>query len=176
MTAGLESDQDTGSNKVGQHPVPNRWRAGVIGCLREHKLRGLEAVRFGNGDRKPDHVQEEIQHDDKRGDSEDPLERLRAQVVRADPNKEEHFGQDPLDSSELDIRLIGGKRQPEDVDLGQQEVRGGLAVGCDERGPRGGAPPGNDESEESSIATSTGLGRPAVSVRAIAVFRRLTYK
>ena len=115
-----------------------------------------------DGDWQPNYVEEEVQQDNASCDAEDGPVGLRAQVVHANGQEQDDLGTDPLNGTELDVVNVRRERQAEDIDLGKQEVRRGLTVGCDERGPRSRAPPGDDEAEEPSVALASRFGSPEV--------------
>lgn len=87
---------------------------------------------------------------------------LGIEVVHADGEEQKGFCHDPLDGAELDISDVGGIAQAKDGNFTEQVVGGSLAIGRNKSGPCGGAPPGNDETEETTISAATGFGSPTV--------------
>ena len=126
MARCLKSDQNARRNVVAEHPIPH-WRStGLVVGLSEDVFRTVESVRLGDRDWKPDDIQQEIEYDDIRSCSEDPLVRLRVQVIHADADAKKAFRDDPLHSSEADVVGVSWEVEPEDSDLRKQEIGRGL--------------------------------------------------
>lgn len=117
MATGFEANKHTRRDIVGQHPVPNRRRAGFVCSLGENPFGGLKAVCLRDADGKPNDIQEEVKHNDGRRQPENSAIRLGVQVIHSDGKKQEDFGDNPLDSPEFDVCDIGREVYAKDGDL-----------------------------------------------------------
>lgn len=110
VSRGFKSNKNASSNIVRQHPVPNRRSTSQIVRGGEGKLCRLETVGLRHGDREPDDVQDEVEDDQSCRNSEDPLVRLRVEVIHANCEEENALGDNPLDRAELDVGYVGDER------------------------------------------------------------------
>ena len=83
----LVANEDSSSDEVTEHPVPNRRRSSIVIRLSEDELGRLEAVALTHCDRQPDEVEEKVEHDDTNGQTEDHFVSLRVQVVHSNADE-----------------------------------------------------------------------------------------
>ena len=159
---GLEANQDTCCDIVRQHPVPDGRSACFVVRLGEHVLRGLEAICLGHSDGQPDEVEHEVEQDQVGRDAEDPAIDLGVAVVHANSEEENDFGDYPLHCAELYVVDIRSEGKPENANLGENEVGGGLTQTGDESCPRCCSPPCDKETEQPAVLCATSFCGPEV--------------
>lgn len=74
MARSIKSNQNTGSSKIGQTPIPACGGTGAV--VRRHKsvVGGTETPGIDDADGQPDHVEQEVEKDHGGGAVEDPSE------------------------------------------------------------------------------------------------------
>lgn len=155
MATGFETDQDTSRDIVGEHPIPDRWRACLICGLCKDPFCRLETIGLGHANWKPDDVQEEIEHDDASRQPENVAVRLRIKIVHPDGYEQEDLGYDPLYSTKLDVVDISREVYTKYGDLREEKIGCTLAIGGKESGPGRATPPSNNEAKKPAITAST---------------------
>ena len=93
-----------------QHPVPDWWSTRKILSTCEGELGRLESIGLRYCDREPDDVQGEVENNYGSSNPEDPFVSLRVEVVHANGEAKDGFGNDPLYGTELDIASVGDER------------------------------------------------------------------
>ena len=164
MACRFVADENASCHVEGEHPVPDGWSASLIVLLRKDPFCRLESISLADSDGKPDQVEHKVQDNHGSASSEDPLVCPCGQIVEADGDEEESFGDDPLHCTELDVVDIGGVVKAKDCDFREQEISCSLGERRDKCRPRSAGPPSDHEAEESSEARSTGFCRPAVTL------------
>lgn len=141
-------------------PVPNGRSSTEVVCSSENKVCRLKSISSRNTDREPNHVHQPIKDNDTRGNPEDIFVETRREPVHQDSNCQENLCHNPLNSTEIDIVDVGGEIKIERIDFGEDIVCCSLRIGSTECRPSGRRPPGDDESEQSSVFSSSRFRRP----------------
>lgn len=74
MARSVETNENAGSRKVRQAPIPAGWCTCTVVRRHESLLGGSESICLAGADGQPYEVKQEIEDDEKRGGVEDPSE------------------------------------------------------------------------------------------------------